>query len=46
MDAASVVSKADRIAKLIYDRTQLVQMDAEDLAWDILDELGFEEEPE
>jgi hypothetical protein len=41
-----VATKLDRIAKLIYDRTQLVQMDAEDLAWDILDELEIDEEEE
>ena len=39
-----MAGNVDRIAKLIYDRTQLVQMDAEDLAWDILSELGIEEE--
>lgn len=28
---------AERIAMLIYSRTQLVLADAEDLAWDVLD---------
>lgn len=40
-------SLADRLAKIIFDRTQLVQADAEDLAWDIMAEVeAFDEEHE
>lgn len=31
---------ADKMAKMIYERTQMTQGDAEDLAWDLLALIG------